>query len=142
MAKSNGKIFLAGLIGAVAGAIGGLLLAPKSGKETREDIAKLAKEIAGKIKTEADETRVRVKEVFGNASNAAMSKYTEVRQAIVDKVATVKTAGQEIDKEKYQMIVEDVINEYKSDMELTKDALVKLANLFKKDWNKVKKVIG
>ncbi|HEX8923831.1 MAG TPA: YtxH domain-containing protein [Patescibacteria group bacterium] len=141
MAKSNGKLLFAGIIGALAGALGGLLLAPQSGKETRDEIAKLAKDLANKIKTEADETRERVKEVFGSASSSAMAKYSEVRQAVVDKVAAVKTAGQDIDKDKYQMIVDDVVAEYKDDLDITKEAMTKLSNQFKKDWTKIKKAV-
>ena len=39
-----GKFVLGAFIGATIGAIGGLLFAPKSGKETRADIAKKAGE--------------------------------------------------------------------------------------------------
>ncbi|MCR4291509.1 MAG: YtxH domain-containing protein [Candidatus Kuenenia sp.] len=36
--ENTSKIIIAALVGAAAGAIAGLLLAPKSGKETRQDI--------------------------------------------------------------------------------------------------------
>ncbi len=36
--KGTGKFFLGAICGAIAGAIAGVVLAPKSGKETREDI--------------------------------------------------------------------------------------------------------
>jgi len=36
--KGTGKFFLGAVCGAIAGAIAGVVLAPKSGKETREDI--------------------------------------------------------------------------------------------------------
>ena len=40
--ESNaGGIILAGVVGVICGAVAGLLLAPKSGSETREDIADL-----------------------------------------------------------------------------------------------------
>ncbi len=43
---SNGqKIFVSFIAGATAGVVAGLLLAPKSGKETRQKIAKKASEI-------------------------------------------------------------------------------------------------
>ena len=40
------------LIGGLVGVVIGLLYAPKSGKETREDIAEKAKELADKVKDE------------------------------------------------------------------------------------------
>lgn len=44
MSESTGKFVAGALIGAAAGAIAGILLAPKSGKETRADITIKAKE--------------------------------------------------------------------------------------------------
>ena len=35
---NGGKFFLGAALGAIAGAIAGIVMAPKSGKETREDI--------------------------------------------------------------------------------------------------------
>lgn len=139
--KSAGKFFVAGLLGAVAGAIGGLLFAPQSGKQTREDIAELANKITKQVKTGVTDTKDKVKEVFGNASEEAMDKYKEIRGKIVDKVAAVKTVGNEINKEKYSEIVEDIIGEFKSDFSATKNGAMKMANQMKRDWEKVKKAL-
>lgn len=141
MAKTGGKIILAGLLGATAGAIGGLLLAPKSGKETRKDIANMAGDIAKKVKSTADETQDRVMEIYGNISKAAMDKYKEVSTMVVNKVAAVKTAGTDIDREKYSMIVDDVVSEFKDDFTATKNGATKMASFLKKDWEKVKKAL-
>jgi len=141
MSKSTGKFFLAGLLGAVAGAVGGLLFAPKSGEETRDDILKLANKLAKAIKTEAENTEEKVTEVFGDASKAAKDKYNEISGKVMEKVAAVKSAGQEINKEKYGMIVEDVVSEFKDDFDATKNGATKLANQLKKDWLKIKKAL-
>ncbi len=142
MAKSTGKFFLAGLLGAITGAVGALLMAPKSGKETREDIINLATELSKKIKTESTETKTRVKEIFGKATDEAIMKYGEIKSAVVSKVASVKTAGEEIDKEKYAMIVDDVIKEFRDDLDATKTGAAKIATYFKKDWEKMKKALA
>lgn len=141
MSKNSGNFFLAGIIGAMAGALGGLLLAPKSGKETRNDIAKLAAEISKQIKTEANETTERVKDVYGKATDEAVSKYNEVKNAVIAKVAQVKTAGEEINKEKYAKVVDDVVAEFKSDFVSSKTGAGKIATYLKKDWEKVKKAL-
>lgn len=141
MAKNTGRFFLAGLLGAAAGVIGGLLLAPKSGKETREDISKMALDITKKLKTEADETRVRVQEVFGDVSDETKHRYREIRAAVVSRVATIKTAGEEIDKEKYGRVVDEVIADFKKDFEGSANGATKLADYFKKDWGKMKQAM-
>ncbi len=142
MSKNSGKFLLAGVLGAVAGAIGGLLLAPKSGKETREDIARMAKEISDQLKNEASTTSARVKEVFGVASDEAKQKYMEIRDSLFAKVAAVKSAGEEIDKERYAQIVDDVVESFKSDLEGAKSGVKKMSEQMKKDWLKVKKAIA
>lgn len=139
--KNTGKFFLAGLFGALAGAVGGLLLAPKSGKETREDLAELAKKISKQIKMGAEETEDKVKEVFGNVSKATMDKYNEIKTAAVDKIVELKKVGKEIDKEKYGLIVDDIVAEFKDDLSATKSGAAKMAVQLKKDWEKVKKAL-
>lgn len=141
MSKNTGKIIFAGLLGAAAGAIGGLLLAPKSGKETRDDISKIALDIKKAIKTTKNETEDRVKEIYGKVSTEAVEKYNEITSLIVDKVAAAKKAGNEIDKDKYSMIVDDIVAEFKDDLSTTKNGALKIASMMKKDWNKVKKAI-
>lgn len=140
MSKSQ-NVFMAGLLGAIAGAVGGLLLAPQSGKETRRKISKLALELAERIKVEGKDTADRVKDVYGKATEEANRRYEEVRSALLAKVAAVKTAGKEIDKEKYSIIVDEVVNDFRSDLESTRDGAVKMTKYLKKDWEKVKKAL-
>ena len=140
MAKSS-KFFLATMVGAVAGAIGGLLLAPQSGKKTREDLKKIAirlsKEVSGTVK----DTKEKVEEVFEKATEETIAKYKKIKSTVVDKVAEVKAAGKEIDKEKYAKIVEDVVEEFKTDFTGTKSGAAKMITLMKKDWEKIRKAL-
>jgi len=141
MAKT-GKFFLTGLLAAAAGAVGGLLLAPQSGKKTREDILKMLARLSKEVQTGVKDTKTKVEEVFGEATDEAVNKYKEIKTAVMEKVAEVKTAGKEIDREKYAMIVEDVVEEYKSDLKATKNGAMRLMGQLKKDWDKVKKVLA
>ena len=134
-------MFLTGLFGTLLGAIGGLLLAPQSGKKTREEIKKMLLKLNKEVETGVKDTKEKVIEVFGNASDEAVKKYKEIKTAVVNKVAEVKTAGKEIDKEKYSMIVEDVVLDFKEDLKATKNGAVKLVALLKKDWEKIKKAL-
>jgi len=140
MAK-KGKIFLTGLFGTLVGAIGGLLFAPQSGKKTREEIKKMLLKLDKEVETGVKDTKEKVVEVFGNASDDAVAKYKEIKSAVMNKVAEVKTAGKEIDKENYSIIVEDVVKEFQDDLKATKDGTVKLIAQLKKDWEKIKKAL-
>lgn len=140
MAK-KGNIFLTGLFGTLIGAVGGLLLAPQSGKKTREDIKKTLLKLNKEVETGVKDTKDKVVEIFGNASEEATNKYKEIKSAVMNKVAEVKTAGKEIDKEKYTMIVEDVVVDFKEDLKSTKNGAAKLVTQLKKDWEKIKKAL-
>lgn len=142
MSKNKGGFFLAGVLGALAGVVGGLLLAPQSGKETRKAISLLASELSKKIKTNLGETEDRVKDVYGKVTDEAMMKYNGIRNTVVTRIASVKTAGEEINKEKYGKVVDEVVADFKSDFESTKNGAAKIATYLKKDWEKVKKVLA
>ena len=110
--------FLKGLgLGVVAGAVTGILLAPKSGKETREDIKKVATDIKGK----------------------AEDIYSDAKKKLEKKVKAVKDLGNKIDEKKYSSLVNEIVDEYKSKDVLTSDSAKKLGTQLKKDWTTVKK---
>ena len=142
MSKQTKKFFLTGLFGALAGVAGGLLLAPQSGKKTRQQISDLAAEIASSVKTKADDTRDQIVDIFGKYSEEAKAKYQTIKDGVTNKVAEVKTVSGEINKEKYGKVVEEVVSEFKTDFENTKDGASKMINYLKKDWEKIKKAIA
>lgn len=112
--------FLKGLaIGALTGAVAGVLLAPKSGAETRKDIQDLA---------------VNVKE-------KAADTYSEARKKVEKKAKNLKSLGEKIDEKKYSSLVNEVVDEYKQKDVLSSDSAKKLGTQLKKDWNTVKKAV-
>ena len=60
-----------------------------------------------------------------------ISSYSQGKWELVD----------EIDKEKYSMIVEDVVIDFKEDLKATKDGAKKLVVQMKRDWEKIKKAL-
>lgn len=109
--------FLKGLfIGAIAGAAAGILLAPKSGKETQEDIKKLAEEYKDK----------------------AVDMYTATKRMMEKKLANVKKLGAKLDESKYMDLVNEVIDEVKNDGSVTAEVAKKLGTQLRNDWDMVK----
>lgn len=140
--NKSSSFFLAGIIGALAGAVGGLLLAPHSGKKTRREITLIAQKIASQFKTTAIDSKKRVEQVFGEVTEAASQKYQKIQTALTAKVATLKQTGKDIDKEKYGLLVDEVIADFKSDFASSKNGAKKMADYLKKDWLKIKKALS
>ncbi len=117
----NGKSFAKGAIfGVISGALAGILLAPKSGKETREDIKKLSVELQDK----------------------AEEIYTNAKKQLATKVENVKKAGKSIDETKYKELIAEVVDDFKTNQKITQQTAVKLGEILRKDWEKVKKQIA
>jgi gas vesicle protein len=117
MSHNSTESFFKGLIiGALGGAVAGILLAPKSGEETREDIKKLGLDLKEK----------------------AVDTYEKARAEVEKKIKQVKKAGEKIDEEKYKRIVAEVVEEFKSDAKITSSAAKKLGEQLSSDWEMVK----
>jgi gas vesicle protein len=122
MEKSNktGSSFLKGtILGVLAGAVAGILFAPKSGKETREDIKKAAKDVAQK----------------------AGDMYEDARSMLESKVEALRNAGKRIDKDKYVSLIQEVLAELKNDREVTADAAKRVGVQLRKDWDRISKAL-
>lgn len=78
MKKGTG-IALGAVIGAAVGVVAGVLTAPKSGKETREDIKRTAGDVKGKATKTRDNLLFKAEEIGD-----------DVRTKLVDAVESVK----------------------------------------------------
>jgi len=90
---SKGKVAAGAFFGAIAGFVTGILLAPKSGRETREDLKEVALKSkdtvvdeAGKAKDAAvkvaNDVKNRAEEVAGDVSDKAVELKGRTEQAI------------------------------------------------------------
>lgn len=113
------SFFKGAVFGAIAGAVAGLLLAPKSGAETREDIKKLALEIGDKGK----------------------DLYLQTRKKVLLTVKDLRDAGKKIDKEKYEEIVNEALTEIKNDFSVTTDVAKKIGMQLREDWEEVQNAL-
>ena len=67
MSEKNSDLLKGLFIGGLIGVVLGILYAPKSGKETREDIARKADEIIAKAKEEYEKAVEKSKEAYETA---------------------------------------------------------------------------
>lgn len=91
---AKGKLALGALIGAAAGFISGILLAPKSGKETRDEIKKDALKVKVAVEKEVKETTEKVKaeatKIKGEAAKTADEVYGKAKVVAKDVTTKVK----------------------------------------------------
>ncbi len=114
--NDSSSFFKGALIGAIAGAAAGILFAPKSGVETREDIKKLALEVGDKGK----------------------DIYLQARKKVLLMVKDLKDAGKKIDKVKYDELVNEALLEVKNDFAVSSDVAKRIGIQLREDWEEVK----
>jgi gas vesicle protein len=79
------KTFIEGIaVGAVAGAIAGLLLAPKSGQETREEITADLNEIKDKLVARLEKLEDCTKEKYEEAVTTIVAEYSAAKKIPVE----------------------------------------------------------
>ncbi|HSH35928.1 YtxH domain-containing protein [Schnuerera sp.] len=89
-------------IGTAIGAITGILFAPKSGKETREDIAKKTKETTETVKKSVKDSVESIKEVEGKVRDDIKDKVREFKERDMIEVEIEEGKIEEEDPEKNQ----------------------------------------
>ena len=92
MAKDNSgrKWALGTLIAGVVGYIGGILTAPKSGKETREDIVDKAEDIKNDTRVELENLQDDISDLLAKAKTKAETLSSQARDEINEAVLRAK----------------------------------------------------
>ena len=89
--KCSGQaVALAFLGGAVAGVVAGLLLAPKSGEETRQDLKRYARRAEEEVLEKAKEARAALDETIERGKHFIAEKAADVEAAVKAGRETVK----------------------------------------------------
>lgn len=99
MKKNNDggkKLALGALIGVVAGFLTGILTAPKSGKETREDIKKTANKAKIEAEKKLKNLHKEIAVLLDKATNLANSSSSKIKKELDKAVANAKETQQKI----------------------------------------------
>lgn len=83
--KDSLKIVAGILVGATAGAVAGLLLAPESGKKTRKKLANESDKIKGFVKDTVDEKFKEAQSAYKNIEEKFVSNGKEVIENVKSK---------------------------------------------------------
>ena len=121
MAKGK-KFGLGIIIGAVAGVVTGLLTAPKSGKETRQDIKNKAGELKGSAERKlkeahkeldklSNEAKAKAKELQGKAKDEMDSyakKADDLKERVKGAITSIKSGDDDNDEATIDQLLKDL----------------------------------
>ncbi len=136
MANRDSK-FNAGIIfGAVVGGLAAYFLSPRTGKENREMFKKKIKELNKML--EEGELKDRVREIYGDVTEQSKKTYTLAREELDTRLNDVKKSVDDIDKDKYKSILDDVITRVQDETKESVDRLTQLRDYFMEKFNQTK----
>ena len=124
----------------LAAAIGaglGLLFAPKSGEELREDIKDQAHKLKEKWNLNRQEIQEKVKDIFGEVSEDLEKSYISARSELMAGIEELKEKG-EVTKEKFSELIEDILDGVSEKTEYPKKTLDKFKKSLKDEWDNFK----
>jgi len=93
---SKGKFALGAFFGAIVGAAAGILTAPKSGKETRADLAAKTSEVAGEVSKKAAEAANDVSKTTETAIDQAGEVYKDVKVKATTAASNLKDEANDL----------------------------------------------
>jgi gas vesicle protein len=124
-------------LGAVIGAVAGLLNAPKRGSELKEDLEREAELIFKKLKISKKQIKKVVKENLGEVSPQTMQYYVKAKSEILARVAKYKD---KLTQSQYNIIVDGVMKKISKSKGMQKP-LTRLGKEFKKSFKDIKRIV-
>lgn len=134
--EKKSKFGLGLLIGTVLGGLAAFFFSPTSGEKNRKMAAKKVKELRKLLKD--SDVEKKAKEIFGEASSAAVHVYIQAKEWLIEELADLKEAVENIDKEKYTKAVDQVIKRVQTEVKKDAKELEKLKKQLMKEWEKLK----
>ncbi len=121
MAK-NKKFGIGIIIGAIAGVLAGFLTAPKSGKETREDLKKKANEVKGSAERRlkdaykelgslSDDAKKKAKQLGGKAKDEMddlAKKADDLKEKVKSAITSIKSGDDDNDDATIDQLLKDL----------------------------------
>lgn len=135
--QKKSKFGIGLLVGTVLGGIAALFLSPKSGKQNRKEVAKKLNQLKKLLHDK--EVDKKAKEIFGEVTEEAKNIYVQAKEWLVEELAQMKEAIENIDKEKYTKAVNKVMEKVQREVKKDAKQLEKLKKQLLKEWVKLKK---
>jgi gas vesicle protein len=102
--RKQSNLGLGLFIGMAIGAVAGIFMAPKSGKQNREEAAKKLKDLQKSWDT--GELQKQVQDIFGDVSDESMKMYKQAQDELTRRMESMKELS---DKKTYEDMVSSVV---------------------------------
>ena len=135
MARKRGGLLL--LFGAIIGAIAALFFSTNEEGETKESVKKKVKEL--KIQLQEAKEKDVVKKIFGAKSDELVDLFRETKEDLVKRLAGLKGSLDNIDKQKYLDVVNEVVEDLRKNTSVDSNQLSKLKKYLVDDYKKLEK---
>jgi gas vesicle protein len=136
--SSLGSFALGAAVAGIIGAGLGLLFAPKSGKETRQDIADSAHKAAKRFKKTRAQVEATLTEIFGEVTDTIREEYLDLKGHVLALVHEAEEKGKGvISKAKYEQIVDQAILASDHTKKWAKGHVAKMSAALKADWDEI-----
>jgi gas vesicle protein len=88
--NNNKNVLGVAFAGLIMGAVAGILLAPKSGKETRADLAKLGERMRDDITDKLGKLTTFTRETYKEVVDTVVNKYQEAKEVTTEEAQALK----------------------------------------------------
>jgi len=133
--KKSSKLGIGLLIGSVLGGLAAFFLTPGSGPKNRKMVLKKLEAVRKKL---ADvDVAHEVKKIYGEVTQETVRLYGKVRKELIRRIDDMRKRYEDLDKEKYKKLVDEVVDEVKKDTQVTAEKLLKIKDSLLKDWERV-----
>lgn len=115
MSRNKGIKIAAGIFGIVTSVVGGILLARRSSRESREELV------------------AKIRSIYGIYNEEFRDEYIKVKDAIEKNILSTKNPEGTTDKNKYNALVDEILNSFKNDHTMKNENAEILGKYFKKN---------
>jgi len=134
--KKSSKFGLGLIIGSLIGGITALFLAPKTGRQMREEVKAKIKELEALLKEK--EVDKKAKKVMEELSSEAKAWYEKAKSWLIEELASLKKKVEEINWQDYQKSVAKTINRLKKETKKGGKEIEAIRKRLLKEWKKMK----
>jgi hypothetical protein len=134
--NKTGNLFLPFIGGLAAGWIISLFMSTEIKTKSRKLIEADINKLRDLLQNSQEQDRIRT--IFKEKTDQAATTYAQIKDKLIVSLANLKESLEEIDHKKYVHVVNQVLNDYQKQGQITGDQLKKLASYLESDYKLLK----